>query len=172
MSECAKASQYAFFFFKYLYIQRVFWGREILYFQGALLKMQPLARFNAFCSGLALAPVLYQSWSRQIGSRGESWVLRVFSAHFSPLLSTLHGLVLQKPKHLPCSTCFCWGWGKLQGDSVRWWGVYVCKCMVACVHECSHAWIWCAPGCLLPVLGEGRGHNGVWLWVLSENVGI
>lgn len=61
MSECTKASQYAvgwfvgfflcvcfglvgFFNLIYLYIQRVFWGREVLCFQGVLLKMQPLAQ--------------------------------------------------------------------------------------------------------------------------------
>lgn len=40
MSECAKASQYAFIFL-YTSIFRVFWGREILCFQSVLPKMQP-----------------------------------------------------------------------------------------------------------------------------------
>lgn len=93
-----------------------------------------------------------------------------FFSFFSPAPTTLYGLVLQKPKHLPCSTCFCWGWDKLQGtqsDGRR----YVCKCMVACVHECLHAWVWCTLGVCYQYWG-GRGRCGVWLCVLAENGGI
>lgn len=75
---------------------------------------------------------------------------------------------LQKPKHLPCSTRFCWGWDELQGDSD---GGSVCKCMVACVHECSLAWVWCAPGCLLSVLGGKEDTVGLGCVCFQKMVG-
>lgn len=50
-------------------------------------------------------------------------------------------------------------------------GVYVCKCMVACVHECSHAWVWCASGCLLPVLGGEEDIVGLGCVGLQKMVG-
>lgn len=157
------------FFFVYLYIQRVFWGNRLLprYPPQDAAPCKGIMHLSWAGSCPSTLPILEQADRKQ----RRKLDFEGFFCSFSLLaLATLHGLVLQQPKHLPCSTCFCWSWDKLQGTQMV--GAYICKCMVACVHECSHAWVWCAPGCLLPVLGGGRGHSGAWLCVLAENGGI
>lgn len=152
----------------------------LLYSKGILGKGNPLlprcpCQYAARCTGLmhsvlgcpSTLPILEQIDRKQRRKLG----LRVFSCSFF-LLPPQHCMDLSyRSQSFPAVHASVRA-GISCGGLSQMVGVYVCKCMVACVHECSHAWVWCALGCLLPVLSGGVGHSGAWLCVLAENGGM
>lgn len=122
MSECAKASQYAFFF--YTSVFKIFCGRQILCFQGVLpYTLPPPTNFNISVHGFSwpdALPDLKQAGGKQRRKPIFLFLLLFFLSSFCllpfhPAPTMLHWLAPQGLKHLPCSMCFVWVWDKLQG---------------------------------------------------------
>lgn len=116
VSECTKAPQYAFFLFSFFFLYTsIFKG--ILGMGNPLLPKCP-SQDAAPSTGLmplfwagscpSTLPILEQTdrkQRRKLGFEG------FFCSFFPPSPTTLHGSVLQKPKHLPCSTWLLLGLG-------------------------------------------------------------
>lgn len=125
--------------FVYLYIQRIFWGREILCFQGVLPKMQPppagLMNLSWAVSCPNALPILKQADGKQ---RRKLRCCGVFLVFFFNLLfhPCPHNTALAWPTEAEASVRASFGAGISCKGINQMVGVYVYKCMVSYVHEC------------------------------------
>lgn len=96
MSECAKASQYAFFFFN-TSLFKVFWGRQILCFQVVLPYTLPPPTNLVYLSGAVswpdALPDLKQAGGKQ-GSKQIFFIIVLFFFLFTPFSPCPHNAAL------------------------------------------------------------------------------
>lgn len=113
MSECAKASQYAFIFL-YISILKEYFG-EGKSFASKVFSPSPagLMHLSWAVSWPDALPVLERAHGKQRRKLGFYFYC-FLNSFFPPAPATLHWLGPQKRKHFPCSMCFFWGWNKLQ----------------------------------------------------------